>query len=117
LELVVCVQQAYFRTDVEQALRQVFGRGTLADGRPAFFNPVNFTFGQPVYLSDIYAAAQAVAGVDSLEVTHLQRFGSDDDRALDDGWLAIGHLEIARLDNAPDFPEHGVLTLDLRGGA
>lgn len=117
LELVVCVQQAYFRTDVEQALRQVFGRGTRPDGSPAFFNPASFSFGQPVYLSDIYAAAQAVEGVDSLEVTHLRRFGSDDDRALDDGRLAIGHLEIARLDNDPDFPEHGVLTLDLRGGA
>lgn len=117
LALLVCVKPQYFRADVEQALREVFGRGTLADGRPAFFNPANFSFGQRVYLSAIYAAAQAVEGVDSLEVQRLRRFDSEDDRALADGWLAIGDLEIARLDNDPDFPEHGVLALDLRGGA
>lgn len=32
------------------------------------------------------------------------------------GVLALGPLEIARLDNDPDFPENGRLTLDLRGG-
>lgn len=117
LALRVCVKPAYFRADVAQALRAVFGRGTLSDGSPAFFHPANFTFGQRVYLSAIYAAAQRVEGVDSLEVTHLRRFDSDDDSALAGGWLAIGNLEIARLDNDPDFPEHGVLTLDVRGGA
>ena len=117
LALRVCVQRAYFRADVEQALRAVFGRGTLADGTLGFFHPARFRFGDRVYLSAIYAAAQRVQGVDSLEVVRLRRFGSDDDRALTDGWLAIGSLEIARLAGDPDFPEHGVLTLELRGGA
>jgi hypothetical protein len=30
--------------------------------------------------------------------------------------MPLGRLEIARLDNDPNFPEHGVLRLDLRGG-
>jgi hypothetical protein len=30
--------------------------------------------------------------------------------------MKLGRLEIARLDNDPNFPEHGVLRLDLRGG-
>ena len=29
-----------------------------------------------------------------------------------DGFMALGRLEIARLDNDPNFPEHGVLRLD-----
>ena len=35
--------------------------------------------------------------------------------AIDDGVLAIGRLEIARLDNDPNFPERGVLRLDAAG--
>jgi hypothetical protein len=30
--------------------------------------------------------------------------------------MPLGRLEIARLDNDPNFPEHGLLRLDLRGG-
>jgi hypothetical protein len=30
--------------------------------------------------------------------------------------LSLGPLQIARLDNDPNFPENGILTLDLRGG-
>jgi hypothetical protein len=30
--------------------------------------------------------------------------------------LKLGPLEIARLDNDPDFPENGSLALDMRGG-
>jgi hypothetical protein len=32
------------------------------------------------------------------------------------GELTLGPFEIARLENDPNFPEHGRLTLDLRGG-
>ena len=32
------------------------------------------------------------------------------------GYLALGSLEIARLDNDPNYPEHGVLDLDIHGG-
>ena len=39
----------------------------LPDGRRGLFHPDNFTFGQPVYLSRLYAAAHAVDGVDSVE--------------------------------------------------
>jgi hypothetical protein len=33
-----------------------------------------------------------------------------------EGVLPIGPFEVARLDNDPNFPEHGVLVLDVRGG-
>jgi hypothetical protein len=33
------------------------------------------------------------------------------------GILKLDRLEIARLDNSRDFPEHGSLTLVMRGGA
>jgi hypothetical protein len=114
--LDVCVKEDYFRSDVDKQLLDVFSSGTLPDGRRGFFHPDNFTFGQPVWLSRIYAAAQAVPGVEAVEVTTFQRQGNDASDARDAGVLRLSRLEIARLEQNPDFPEHGRLTIELGGG-
>jgi hypothetical protein len=49
-------------------------------------------------------------------VTRLRRLGEVDDSAIETGVLKLGPLEIARLDNDPNFPEHGTLTLKMAGG-
>jgi hypothetical protein len=49
-------------------------------------------------------------------VVTFQRRGVPGRVAIDDGSLAIGRLEIARLDNDPSFPERGTLRLTMRGG-
>ncbi|MDH4234107.1 MAG: putative baseplate assembly protein [Gallionella sp.] len=117
LEMTVCVKPDYFRADVRAALLRVFSRGWLDDGTPALFHPDNFTFGQQVYLSAIYEAAQAVQGVASVVVNTFQRLRAPPDpKPLDDGVLKIDRLEIARLDNDPNFPERGVLKLTTGGG-
>lgn len=116
VELRVQVLPAYFRSDVRAALLERLGSGTLRDGRRGFFHPDHFTFGQGVPLSGVYAAAQAVAGVERVEVARFQRLGMDRGDALESGELAVGALEVARLDNDPSFPERGILTLVLEGG-
>jgi hypothetical protein len=116
LELLVCVEEGYFQSDVERAVLEALGSGRLPDGRRAAFHPDEFTFGQPVRLSAIYAAAQAVAGVAYVEVRTLQRLGVPSAAALDDGVLTVGRLEIPRLDNDPSFPERGVIRLTTGGG-
>jgi hypothetical protein len=116
LALLVCVDPGYLRSEVRAALLAVFGNRVLPGGRKGLFHPDNFSFGQTVYLSPLYAAARGVAGVTSVEVTCFQRQGADTRRYLDQGCLALGRLEVARLDNDPSFPERGVLRLDLRGG-
>ena len=112
----VCVSPDYFRSDVGTALMRVFSTGWLPDGRPALFHPDKFTFGQSVYLSAVYAAAQAVEGVASVTVHTFQRLHEPSQQPLDDGVIGIGRLEIARLDNDPNFPERGVFDLSLGGG-
>lgn len=114
--MTVCVKRGYLVADVMAALREIFSRGTAPDGRRGLFHPDNFTFGKTVFLSTFYAAAQAVAGVDSVEITSFHRQGSPSDEALTSGKLTLGRLEIARLDNDPDFPERGVFNLIMRGG-
>ena len=116
LDLMVCVNPGYFRSDVRQGLLDVLGSQMRADGTAGLFHPDHFSFGQTVYLSPIYAAARSVAGVDSVQVTRFTRQGDTDPVPLAQGFMRLGRLEIARLDNDPNFPEHGVLRLTLHGG-
>lgn len=116
IELFACVLPDYYRSDVKATLLDVFSNRTFPDGRRGLFHPDNFTFGQPVYLSQLYAAAQAVPGVRFVEIRKFQRLGVDSRAGLDDGLLPMGRLEIARLDNDPNFQERGLLRLELEGG-
>jgi predicted phage baseplate assembly protein len=116
VEMHVRVGSEYFRSDVKTVLLDVFSNRTFPDGPHGMFHPDNFTFGQPVYLSPLYAAAQAVEGVASVEITKLQQIGSESRQALDDGFLSVGELEVARLDNDPNFLERGVFRLTVEGG-
>ncbi|HEY0172793.1 MAG TPA: putative baseplate assembly protein, partial [Pyrinomonadaceae bacterium] len=116
LKLHVCVEPDYFRSNVERALLEVFGSGVRPDGRRGLFHPDNFTFGQPVHLSPLVAAAQQVEGVRFVRVLKFQRQGSDTGAHIAAGLLDIGRLEIARLDHDPNFPERGALRFELEGG-
>ena len=116
INMVVCVKRDYFKSDVEAALLEVFSNRILPDGRRGVFHPDRFTFGQTVFLSSLYAAAQAVPAVDSVDITVFQRQGKPSNQAVTDGKLGSGRLEIARLDNDRNFPERGVFSLDMRGG-
>jgi baseplate J-like protein len=116
IDMQVLVQPNYFRSDVKAALLEVFSNRTLPDGRRGAFHPDQFTFGQPVYLSRLYAAAYAVPGVASVNITAFQRQGQPDRRPLEEGKLSMERLEIARLDNDLNFPERGVFRLQLQGG-
>jgi len=116
LELSVCVEPDHFRSHVRAALLDALSNRDLPGGGRGLFHPDAFTFGSRVYLSAIYAAAQAVAGVESVHVTKFHRLGVPDGRPLEEGFIELGRLEIARLDNDPNFPERGVLRLSLGGG-
>jgi hypothetical protein len=116
VELPLCVAPGYVRADVRKALLDAFSSRDLTSGRRGFFHPDSFTFGQPVHLSRIVAAAMAVVGVESVGTPiRFQRFGrvplpGEDER------IAMGRLEIARLDNDPNRPENGRIDFALTGG-
>ncbi len=103
----LCVHPDYCRGDVARAVAQALGN---------FFQPSRFVFGQPVYVSRIYAAIEQVAGVDSAVITSFRRFGQRDNGELAAGVMTIGPWEIAQLDNDPNFMEHGVLKINALGG-
>jgi predicted phage baseplate assembly protein len=116
IELDVCVAPDHFRSDVEEALLVELDARTLSDGRHGFFHPENFAFGQPLYLSQLYARVEAVEGVDSAVITGFQRFAKVPNNELEQGFIPMGRLEVVRLENDPSFPENGVLRLNMLGG-
>jgi hypothetical protein len=116
IEMTICVNPNYFKSDVKAALLDLFSDKTLPDGKPGVFHPDNFSFGQPVYLSPLYAAAQQTEGVQSVRITKFQRQGIDDSKPMEEGKLLLGRLEIARLGNDSNFPEHGIFKLNMQGG-
>ena len=90
VELFLCVQPDYFRSDVKAAVLDVLSSGARQDGTLGFFHPDRFTFGSPVYLSAIVAAAQAVEGVESVTPVAFQRQRDSASSALDTGVLDDG---------------------------
>ena len=116
LALCICPQPGYLAADVQQAVLQLLGTGTLPNGSNALFNPNNFSFGQTVYLSPIIAAVQDADGVASVTVNTFQRQGQPSTSGIATGSIPLQPLEIARLDNDPNFPEHGRLTVTVCGG-
>jgi predicted phage baseplate assembly protein len=117
IELEVCVEPGYFRSDVQRSLLQLLNAGTSASGAKGLFHPDNFTFGTTVYLSPIYAAARSVAGVKAVRASTFQPQGLNfTTQYIDAGAIPIGPLQIARLENDPSLPNHGQLSLVLEGG-
>ncbi|MFF4378226.1 putative baseplate assembly protein [Kitasatospora sp. NPDC001547] len=116
LELRICAAAGYQRGHVLAELRRVLGGRALPDGRVGFFHPDALGFGDPVRVSRLVAAAAAVPGVVSAQVTRLRRQFGRDDGELADGLLRLGALEVAVCDDDPDRPENGRLSIVIGGG-
>ncbi|MEU3526458.1 putative baseplate assembly protein [Streptomyces sp. NPDC038707] len=115
IALRVCALPGHQHGRILADLYRVLGRGRLPGGRLGFFHPDALTFGEPVRLSRLVAAAAAVPGVEDVEVTRLRRLFAPDRGERADGVLRLGPLEIATCDNDPDRPEQGRLEITLGG--
>jgi baseplate J-like protein len=113
--MLVCVEAGYFRSDVAAALMQAFSASDFPGGR-GFFHPDNFSFGQPVYLSNVVAAAMRVPGVAWVKVETFKRWGKLPQGEREDGQISMSRLEIARLDQDPNAPENGRIEFRMQGG-
>jgi hypothetical protein len=116
LRLRVCAEPGAGRRDVEARLLERLSSRRLPDGTRGLFHPDRFTFGQPVYLSEVYAAALEVAGVDWLVATRFQRWGRAPADELENEVLRPAEHEIVQLAGDQNFPEHGRLEIDVGGG-
>ena len=116
LKMTICVLPGYLQAHVKAAVMEVFSNRLLPNGQRGFFHPDKLSFGDGVYLSQLIATAQAVTGVENVQINVFNRLFETPDHEIDNGVLPLSVLEIARLDNDPNFPENGKLTVDMEGG-
>lgn len=105
--LTVCARPEQLRGHVRRAVEVAV---------IAFFAPDRWSFAQPLVLSALVAAVQAVPGVLDVTVTRMERQFDGDRGELANGELWAGPLEILQLCHDSAQPEHGILELELRGG-
>ncbi|MEY2521175.1 MAG: hypothetical protein QOF24_2934 [Verrucomicrobiota bacterium] len=114
--IFVCTRPGYFASEVKKGLLATFSNRDLPDGGRGYFHPDNFTFGQPVFLSQIYRVAMQQPGVASVEVKRFQRYGKQANQEIDHSLIRPAALEIVQLNNDRNFPENGKLEFDVHGG-
>ena len=119
IELFACLAPGYVAADVEAQLLDVLSSRSLPGGATGLFHPDRFTFGQPLYVSDLVAAAMAVPGVAWVDVQGFARMG--DAAAVTAAPLAAGLIDVAarevlRCDSDPNSPEAGRVDILIGGG-
>jgi hypothetical protein len=113
LMITVCAQPFAYPGEVEARVLKAL----VGDHRTAgFFSADNFTFGDPLRRSQLEAAIQCVPGVRAVSEIQIRRRGFFEWKVLD-GAHALGHWEVLRLENDPDYPDRGTLELVMEGGA
>jgi hypothetical protein len=120
LAIEFCLKPGFIPADVQEAIEQALSNAELPGGKKGLFHPDNFSFGDFLYVSRIFAAVMAVPGVESAQITrlatlHAARPDRDTQRNLLQGYLAAGSDQIVRLDNDRNFPERGTLLVRAKG--
>jgi len=116
VEVHVCVEATSYKSEVEEMVReQLLGRSDL--GEIGFFSPDHFTFGTALYRSRLEAAVQEVPGVRAVGPIRVRRRGHFDWRPLTGPYFPIRDQEVIRVENDPEHPDRGSLTLVMEGGA
>lgn len=116
IELAVRVKSDSFRGTVKRALQQAFSTRDLPGGGGGFFHPDRFTFGTPLYVSAVIAAAMAVPGIDWVDVKVFQRLGTSSTDELADGVIRLDRLEVLRCDSDPGDATSGQIRFSMSGG-
>lgn len=125
----LCADPDYWPEDLDIELQRAFSDGYTADGAPAFFNSEVWSFGQPLYASQLIGRALAVTGVDRVLSVSMRRWNAGtgpsttivtiDPSDLPEEtpeFIAVQPFEIIQVANDPDHLEHGRILFDIRGG-
>lgn len=116
VRIVVCADDAYWREDVRFVLEQEFSDSYTSDGRPGFFHPDQFTFGQSLHRSAIAGRVHRVAGVKHIVSIGMKRFTSPEPGMPTPEVLEVGFDEVVLVANDPDHLERGLVRIDVQGG-
>jgi hypothetical protein len=116
LRIVVhfCVVPDVWPADVVAIVEQELSDGYTPDGRPGFFHPDLWTFGQALHSSQLLGRLERVAGIAYATSVELARWDAPTPGAADA--IEVGPSEIVRVRNDPDHMELGSIELHAHGG-
>jgi hypothetical protein len=125
----LCAHSQYWPADLDVVLQQEFCDGFTADGRPGFFHPDRWSFGQPLYASQLIGRALAVPGVERVLSVSIRRLhglvgpslitvtlAPEDVPAALIERLDVDSFEIIQVANDPSALERGRIQFDIQGG-
>jgi len=114
VQVAVCLRADVWANDVRFELGQAFSDELDRDGKPAFFHPDRWTFGQELHASQIEGRIGSIAGIDHVVSIRMRRFGAIAPGT--DAIIAVRPNEIIEVRNDPDRLEAGTIAFDLQGG-
>ena len=127
IKVVLCAEPDVWAEDIRFVLEQEFSTGWTPDGRKGFFHPDLWTFGQPLYASQIIGRALQVrgvahavgqkVGVGASEKTISVSIKRRNSTVLPtDSLTQLNYNEIIQVLNDPDHLEQGTIVFDVKGG-
>jgi predicted phage baseplate assembly protein len=116
LQVFVCAKADAFRAEVRAALLDALGPAVSPGGRKGFFHPDHFSFGDPLELSALEAAAQAVPGVAGVIEVRYRRRGFTKDYIPMPLTVDVGIGAVVLVENDPNRPDRGSLRVYVEGG-
>ncbi|MBV9211243.1 MAG: baseplate J/gp47 family protein, partial [Acidobacteria bacterium] len=114
IKVVLCAAPAQWPEDLQFALDEEFSNGWTSDGRRGFFHPDLWTFGQPLYASQIIGRAMQIEGVEHVVSVSIKRW--NDPTAAADYYGNLRPSEIIQVLNDPDHMESGFISFEIKGG-
>lgn len=129
IHLQLCADPDYWPQDLHALLEQEFSDGYTADGRRGVFHPDEWTFGQPLYASQLIGRALSVTGVGRVLSASMRRLHPRGGAALATVTLdpadvpenivekiEVQSFEIIQVANDPSRLEFGRILFDIQGG-
>ena len=127
IRVILCAEPHVWAEDIRFVLEQEFSTGWTPDGRRGFFHPDLWTFGQPLYASQIVGRALQVKGVEHAVGQKIGSGSSEKTISVSikrrnspgpatDSLTQLDYNEIIQVMNDPDHLEQGSIVFDVKGG-
>jgi hypothetical protein len=114
IRIELCAAPDYWPEDLRFILEQEFSAGFTPDGRMGFFHPDLWTFGQPLYASQIEGRIHQIQGVEHIVSVSLKRW--NETTPFGQAVTKLRHNEIIEVLDDPDHLERGFIFFDVQGG-
>ncbi len=114
ISVSLCVSPDFWIEQVSPVVTQAFSDGYTAAGAPAFFNPTNWTFGQPLYASQIEGVLMGIEGVEHVVSIVMRQWWSPWIQSSE--VMAVAPNQIIEVRSDPSEIEFGWIDFNFEGG-